>query len=346
MDETNDSIDTTTGRDELKPATLDQLYKEQVSELRNSILKSAEVSDIEVCRKWLNVFNRSSNSEKMDRNCLCILMQQQLNEHGRLCSPFTNLNNCKRNLKSVLRELDDASCTSNRSLNTESADTFNSHHIKCMPDDRHIISEMAELNIESIELKRELDKLRLHLTEQQIENAKLKEIVENYSNEAEGNKQFLDTIKADILNSIRDKLLQLNEKCYTGAVFNINIFQSIFQVHSNDKEFMDIIEKFDIDFEHILKRYVELDASKRKATLTRQILRKFLKKQTKLHEKYERRLTMQAMAQKLQLKLSKLKCFSVLRQIFIRSHSDFGKVDLWEVLKILEDKYQAVVNDI
>lgn len=344
---------------ELKSDTLDELYKEQLTDLRDLIFKTAQASDIEICRKWIKVFNRTSKSEKMARNCLCTLMQQQMKEYKCLGEPFTNLQNCNRDLECVLRRLDDGESyrSSNASFPSRSNVSFKSHCINmpnvvklslydCPQNNVDMFLNEChhnELTNETMELKRELDSLRLQLTEKQIENVQLKEIADKYRFVKDEDEKKLDNIKQIILDGIREKLLDFKQ-CGMYRP-QIRMFEVIFNHFSNDEEFMDILRNYDMDFQHILSKHFECEFNKRKTEIVRHICRKFNKSKTKMREKYERRLMMQAFAQKLQLKLSKHKCFSVLRQIFISAHSEFGKIETWEVLKTLEEKYQSVVND-
>ncbi|KNC29691.1 hypothetical protein FF38_05076 [Lucilia cuprina] len=343
---------------ELKSDTLDQLYKEQLSELRDLIFKSAQPNDIEICRKWLKVFNRTSKAEKMARNCLCTLMQQQIKEYNCLQEPFTNIQNCKRNLESVLRELDDqlSGNLSSRSFPNLSDDTFKSHCLNTAIVDElfppleqqqnmcTLLNECQniELKTETTQLTRELQTLRLQLTEKQIENIKLKEIAEKCRLERETFEELLDNMKKSLLESIREKLLDMEQ--YGIIKTQFQFFQLIFAQFSNDKEFMDIVNKYDVDLQYVLHKHFKCEFDKRKDIIARHICRKFAKNKTKLRQKYEQRLTMQTQAHKLQLKLAKLNCFSMLRQIFINYHNEFDKIEGWEILKTLEEKYQNIIS--
>lgn len=322
----------------LKSDTLDELYKQQVSELRNLILRNTDASNIEMSRKWLKVFNRTSKTEKLARNCLCTLMGQQLKELGCLSEPFTNLSNCNRDLECVLRELDNETLISTFSFRSESNATAHNNTEGVI----RMEYSQNELEAEIERMQHEIENLRTQLTEKQKENEKLKEVVDKYHRECEDKKQILNNMKVNILNCIRDKLFELGSR---GVIKNSwEIFESTLQIHSSDLEFMSSLRKYDLELQQILGKYLECELSKSKATIISKLCRKFLKQKSSLRQKYERRLTMQSMTQKLQIKLAKLKCISELRQIFIRSHSEFEKIELWEILNMLEEKYDSVVN--
>lgn len=333
---------------ELKSETLDQLYKEQITELRDLILKKAQINDVEICRKWLNVFNKTTKAEKMARNCLCTLMQQQLKENNCLQEPFTNLQNCNRNLESILHELDDF--TSDKSFATLSENTFQSHCFEVGNDEgptqniQNLENEYQNivLKTETDELKHELQTLRLQLTEKQIENMKLKEIAEKLRLESETFEEMLDNMKKSLLECIKEKLLNMEENGLVNKQFEF--FTAIFIHFANDEEFMNILSKYDLEFQYILHKHFKCEFDKRKDIIARHISRKFVKNKTKLRQKYEHHLRMQTQSHKLQLKLAKLNCFSILRQIFINYHNEFGKIEGWEILKDLEEKYQNIIN--
>lgn len=338
---------------ELKSDTLDQLYKEQLTDLRDLIFKNAQPNDFEICCKWLKVFNRTTKTEKMARNCLCTLMLEQIKENNCLQEPFTNLQNCNRDLESIMNDLDDrvSAQLSSQNFPSESDDTFKSHGVITeIPFVRaHEINTILQenqnikLKTETSELTHELQSLHLQLTEKQIENSKLKEIAEKCRIQNEAFEQMLDNMKKSILESIREILLNM-EQC--GGMFKtqLKFFQNIFAQFSNDEEFMGIVSKYDLDLEYILHKNFKSEFHKQQAVIARHICRKCIASKSKLRQKFENRLTMQTEAYELQLKLAKLNSFSILRQIFINNHNEFGKFESWEILKTLEEKYQIIVN--
>lgn len=337
--ETNDFV--------LKSETLDRLYRDQVAELRNMLLKNAQASDIDVCLKWIKVFNQSTKEEQFARNCLCTLMHRQFQESGCLSEPFINLNNCKRNLKSVLDELDNETQIDSLSFKTEFNVTYKSHGGSCI--DRFVKSHEMEINQDSsldqinaemIQLKHQMDNLRLQLSERDFENQKLRALSEKYRQESES--QFCD-VKNNILNCIRKKLLNLRH-C-TSLPKNLELFPFIFKTFSNDPEFMQVVKDLDSEFEQILRNHFVFELKNYKCKIVKQLCQNILKKQTKLRRKYEKRLKIQNITQRLQLKLARLKCISEMRQIFIQSQTHFGKIELWEILHKLEGRYEAILND-
>lgn len=353
----NEEVQSTASNNyELKSDTLDQLYKEQITEIRNLIFKKAQPNDVEMCRKWLKVFNKTTKAEKMARNCLCTLMQQQIKECNCLQEPFTNLQNCNRNLESILHELDDLTSAnlSDKSFASISENTFKSHCFVNENNEEVYLEQMQNVNTlqnecqniafktETDELKHELQTLRLQLTEKQIENIKLKEIAEKSRLESETFEQMFDNMKKSLLESIKDKLLNMEERGLSDKQFDF--FQTIFVHFANDEEFMDILSKYDLDLQYILHKHFKNEFDKRKEFIAHHISRKFVKSKSKLRQKYEHRLNMLTHSHKLQLKMAKLNCFSILRQIFINYHSEFDKIEGWEILKTLEEKYQNIVN--
>lgn len=334
---------------EINNDTLDKLYKDQLQTLRDLVLKQNQTSDLELCRKWLKIFGKTTKSEKIARNCLCSLMQQQLQEYGYLGTPFIDLQNCNRDLNCVLRELDN-----NQSSVTEQTgtiETFASHHkppefqiLKSELTKNDTISECLENETlaENALLRHELETMRLQLTEKQIENLKLKEIAEKHQLENTKYSEKLHNLKT----TFREALEGIS-KDIDGDDPNLSfkIFEKVFKIFSEDGDFYEHIKKSDSNFELVVNKIFEKELNKRKSLIARHVSRKFTKSKIKLKEKYDRRLRVQSWAQRLQLKLVKLKCFSVLRQIFINTQNG-GSETMWDLLKVLEDKYQSIVNEI
>lgn len=413
---------------ELNGDTLDQLYKEQLQMLRELVFKQSRTEDIELCRKWLKIFSKTSKGEKMARNCLCSLMQQQLQEQGTLGEPFTNLQNCNRDLERVLHELDKQSFLSANYI--QQAHTMRTYvsHDKCgqcykhfwdkkhghnqqlhynlrneavceaclyeysnegggdcgnsqQPLDEACVNCIYENNIynkqyntkderaggdaarldelsteceenekltENLLLRRELETLRLQLTEKEIENIRLKEIVEKCEMQNSNYENVMEGIRKNLLQGVRQALEQWNAE--PQPTFPMKLFEILFRDFETSEDFFASIKACDIEFEQIIAKRFETELIKRKAKMTSHICRKLVKGKKRLQEKYEQRLRMQNWAQRLQLKLVKLKCFSALRQIFINAQLEKDGTGMnekmWELLRVLEDKYQTIVNEI
>lgn len=330
----------------LKSESLDQLYKEQLIDLRNLVLKKAQTNDIEICRKWIKVFNRISNSEKMARNCLCVLMQEQMQEFGYLKEPFTNLRNCNRNLESVFNELDDMLSTNleNEIRSCRTSNTFQTEGFeKGCEQQQQLKSQDVLLNTKTAEFTSELlQSLRTQLIEKEMENFKLKEIAEKYRIESESHEATLHMAKTCILENIKVILLEMQQRAMGVPA---RFFQIIFsQFPYRDEQFDASISKYDQDLQIVFQKQLKCGFDKRKSMIAAYISRKFAKNKIKLREKYERHLNEQSESHKLQLKLAKLNSFSILRQIFINLHDKFDKVEGWQILKALEDKYQSILN--
>lgn len=331
----------------IKSNTLDLLYKEQLTELRDLIIKKAEAHDTDICQKWVKVFNCTSNQEKIARNCLCRLMLDQIKEYGCLQKPFTNLKNCKRNLESVLRGLE---IENNDSINSWiSNSTFQSHNCLVKKGD-NISSEPLEeeeckkipFTTETTELFQEIRMLRLQLTEKQIENVKLQEISEKYRLERDKLENNLDDIKKSILESIR---LQIQEIDQCGLKWGqLQFFQYIFSQFIDDKEFLKIVSKYDSDFQYILHSSFQREFNRQKNLIARHICRKFIKTKSKLRDKYERQLVLQNQTYKLQLELTKVKSFSIMRQLFTDAHDKSPELNVWTIFKTFEEIYQKLLN--
>uniref|UniRef100_A0A0K8W4W1 DUF4485 domain-containing protein n=1 Tax=Bactrocera latifrons TaxID=174628 RepID=A0A0K8W4W1_BACLA len=406
---------------ELNGDTLDQLYKEQLQMLRELVFKQSRTEDIELCRKWLKIFSKTSKGEKMARNCLCSLMQQQLQEHGMLGEPFTNSQNCNRDLERVLHELDKQSFLSaNYIQQAHTMRTFASHdkcgqcyphyndknHYNlrhetickaclyactnegggdCVNGEQHLdtargnciygnnfynkkyntkderaggdaatldeLSTECEENeklTENLLLRREVETLRLQLTEKEIENIRLKEIVEKCEMQTSNYENVLEGIRKNLLQGVKQALEQWNAE--PQPTFPMKLFEVLFRDFETCDDFFSSIKACDIEFEQIIAKRFENELIKRKAKITSHICRKLVKGKKRLQEKYEQRLRMQNWAQRLQLKLVKLKCFSALRQIFINAQLEKDGTGMnekmWELLRVLEDKYQTIVNEI
>uniref|UniRef100_W8AAG4 Uncharacterized protein n=1 Tax=Ceratitis capitata TaxID=7213 RepID=W8AAG4_CERCA len=415
---------------ELNAETLDQLYKEQLQMLRELVFKQSHTHDIELCRKWLKIFSKTSKGEKMARNCLCSLMQQQLQEQGVLSEPFTNLQNGNRDLERVLLELDEQSYISaNYMQRTQrSSSTYVSHdqdnqckHNHCRPKqrlnhqmnsntpqarqswyendgggdcadvggDRTNVGLKANYNYdneflnkqgvyaenqnddraggdtikldelsteceenekltENLLLRRELETLRLQFTEKEIENIRLKELAEKYQMENSNYQNALEGLHNNLLQSV--KLALQHWSADEQPTFPMKLFELLFKDFETNLDFFQSIKRCDVEFGHIMAKRFENELCKRKAKMASHISRKMVKGKKRIQEKYEQRLRMQNWAQRLQLKLVKLKCFSALRQIFINAQLDKDETGMnnrmWELLRNLEEKYQAIVNEI
>uniref|UniRef100_A0A0A1XN91 DUF4485 domain-containing protein n=1 Tax=Zeugodacus cucurbitae TaxID=28588 RepID=A0A0A1XN91_ZEUCU len=408
---------------ELNGDTLDQLYKEQLQMLRELVFKQSHTEDIELCRKWLKIFSKTSKGEKMARNCLCSLMQQQLQEQGMLGEPFTNLQNCNRDLERVLHELDKQSFLSANYIQQAQTMRTYASHAKCSHccqyyhrqkqghsqelhynlrhdavceaclyeytnegtgephldgacgnciyesniyskqcnikdgraggdagrlDELSTECEENEKLTENLLLRRELETLRLQLTEKEIENMRLKEIVEKCEMQNSNYENVLEGIRKNLLQGVKQALEQWNTE--TQPTFPMKLFEVLFRDFEMSEDFLTSIKAYDIEFEQIITKRFENELIKRKTKMRSHICRKLVKGKKRLQEKYEQKLRMQNWAQRLQLKLVKLKCFSALRQIFINAQleKDGAAMNekMWELLRVLEDKYQTIVNEI
>ena len=338
---------------EIKSNTLDLLYKEQLTELRDLILKNAEANDIEICQKWLKVFSNTSNGEKIARNCLCRLMFEQIKEYGCLQKPFINLQNCYRNLESVLRGLE---IESNDSTNSsESNVTFQSHNC-LLKKGEQIFSERPEQNTNSVveecknialttetmELFQELKALRLQLTEKQIENVKLREIAEKCRLERDELENNLENVKRSMLECLRQQIQEIRQHGLKWG--QLQFFRYIFSQFASDKEFMKTVSKCDSDFQYILHSSFHSEFNRQKNLIARHICRKFIKTKSRLRDKYERQLVIQNQTYKLQLELTKLKSFSIMRQLFVDARNNSTELNIWEILKTFEEIYQKLLN--
>uniref|UniRef100_A0A1A9W1A4 DUF4485 domain-containing protein n=1 Tax=Glossina brevipalpis TaxID=37001 RepID=A0A1A9W1A4_9MUSC len=338
MNKLNDSNETNDS--ELKPETLDQVYRGQLAELRELVFRNGEPYNIELCHKWLKRFNKAIiASDKFARNCLCTLMIHQIRDFACFAEPFTNLDNCTSNLESILRDLDEES----RTYVSESLETFKSHTLGRRPppppppppppniqgENRNYDIEAEchynDLYAKTTQLEAELHTLQLQLIEKSIENSRLKDIAERYCFEKDQNELNLDRIKKIILDGIRAKLLAMEE---TGIRSQINIFEDIFRHYADDEEFMEILRKYDCDFQNIFAKYFKLEFDKRKS-----MIGKHLNNKLKMRDKYERRIFLLNISHELDMKLAKLHCFSIVRQIFIKSHNEFGTMNMWDMLK-------------
>uniref|UniRef100_A0A1A9UFQ7 DUF4485 domain-containing protein n=1 Tax=Glossina austeni TaxID=7395 RepID=A0A1A9UFQ7_GLOAU len=340
------SRDNETNDSELRPDTLDQLYKGQLSELRELVFRNGEPSDIDLCHKWLRRFNKASASDKFARNCLCTLMTHQIREFACLADPFTNLNNCARSLESILRDLDEQS----RTYVSESLETFKSHCMGPSPDlysknrnfDIEAECHYNDLNAKTSQLEAQLQALQFQITEKTVENARLKDIAERYCFEKDRKEMNLDNMKKVILDGIRAKLLAMEE---TGIRSQLNIFEDTFRHYADDEEFMEILRRYDCDFQNIFAKYFKLEFDKRKSMIAQHLNSKFSRDKLKMRDKYERKIFLQNLSHALDLKLAKLHCFSIVRQIFIKSHDEFGGMEMWDILTVLEERYQSVLNE-
>uniref|UniRef100_A0A1B0C0W5 DUF4485 domain-containing protein n=1 Tax=Glossina palpalis gambiensis TaxID=67801 RepID=A0A1B0C0W5_9MUSC len=341
------SGDNETSDSELRPDTLDQLYKGQLSEMRELVFRNGEPSDINLCLKWLRRFNKACTSDKFARNCLCTLMTHQIRELACLAEPFTNLNNCGRSLESILRDLDEQS----RTYVSESLETFKSHSMIPLPPDIYYKNRNCDveaechyndLNAKTTQLEAQLQALQFEITEKSAENARLKDLAERYCFEKDRKEMHLDNIKKAILDGIRAKLLAMEE---TGIRSQLNIFEDTFRHYADDEEFMEILRRYDNDFQNIFAKYFKLEFDKRKSVIAQHLNSKFSRDKLKMRDKYERKIFLQNISHALDLKLAKLHCFSIVRQIFIKSHDEFGGMEIWDLLTVLEERYQSVLNE-
>lgn len=407
---------------DLKIETLDNLYMEQLTDLRALVSRNIIKEDADICCKWLKVFNNSAKSEKMARNCLCTLMHEQLNNTGRLHYPFTILENCNRNLDSVLRDIDIQSTVHSLSLksdeNEDIADgetsainktkntvsdeeysiasvmTYNSHTCKSTvgspsrqqqdqlpssrytpllktpssqhqnknhlpqicPKSKQCSSSMSfdidfssdgndnDYKINKMNIEYDIKTLRLDVAQKNIEINKLREIIEKLYQERNESYDLLDKLKRSILVNIDAKLTHFEE--YGVQQTDMKLFETILQESmKKEAKLIDNARDYDRRFEIIIHNYFEHEFNKRKLLIARQVSRKLLKNKAKMRAKFEQKLTVQGNGHRLQIKLNKLKCFSVLRQIIINTYNENENLNLWEILKILEDKYRQLLND-
>ncbi|KAH8376386.1 hypothetical protein KR200_001709 [Drosophila serrata] len=107
---------------------LDWHFKTQLRTYTEEDLPAACLSDRVIMAKWLQVFKAAPVSQKMARNSLMLLMHGHLEDFGFLRAPFTDINNCYRDLNqvingyhgvSLLRPLKNARSRSNDQANKE-----------------------------------------------------------------------------------------------------------------------------------------------------------------------------------------------------------------------------------
>ncbi|KAH8293780.1 hypothetical protein KR054_004410 [Drosophila jambulina] len=83
-------------------AWLDWHFNTQLLTYMEEDLPAACLSDRVIMAKWLLVFRAAPASQKMARNSLMLLMHGHLEDFGFLRTPFTDVNNCNRDLNQVI----------------------------------------------------------------------------------------------------------------------------------------------------------------------------------------------------------------------------------------------------
>ncbi|KAH8260513.1 hypothetical protein KR038_002727 [Drosophila bunnanda] len=107
---------------------LDWHFKTQLRTYMEEDLPAACPSDRVIMAKWLQVLKAAPVNQKMARNSLMLLMHGHLEDFGFLRAPFTDVNNCSKDLNqvvnryhgiSLLKPLKDARSRSNDKANKE-----------------------------------------------------------------------------------------------------------------------------------------------------------------------------------------------------------------------------------
>ncbi|EDW54985.1 GM10823 [Drosophila sechellia] len=81
---------------------LGRSYLEKVRIIRGLTVRQASDADLDLCAKWLNVFRRATKEERWAKDYLVELILRQLQKTGHLSLPFTNLANCRLDLRLLL----------------------------------------------------------------------------------------------------------------------------------------------------------------------------------------------------------------------------------------------------
>ncbi|XP_033165938.1 trichohyalin [Drosophila mauritiana] len=81
---------------------LGRSYRQKVRIIRGLTVRQASDADLDLCAKWLNVFRRATKEERWAKDYLVELILRQLQKTGHLSLPFTNLANCRLDLRLLL----------------------------------------------------------------------------------------------------------------------------------------------------------------------------------------------------------------------------------------------------
>ncbi|EDV39037.1 uncharacterized protein Dana_GF24699 [Drosophila ananassae] len=107
---------------DLNECELDRHFKSQLRVMGDVYVKISR-EDLEVSQRWLELFQKAKRQDKYARNCLMLLMYDQLKELGRLEKPFLDLENLRLRLDDVLSQYEGRKDEDQVSVAGEAADT-------------------------------------------------------------------------------------------------------------------------------------------------------------------------------------------------------------------------------
>lgn len=90
---------------EINDNLLDRHYKLQLKMMGEVYTQCRSQADFSIGERWMECFAVAPPEQKYARNCLMMLMHNQLRDQGKLDIPFTELSNVQRPLDEVLDEL-------------------------------------------------------------------------------------------------------------------------------------------------------------------------------------------------------------------------------------------------
>ncbi|KAH8314708.1 hypothetical protein KR074_011438, partial [Drosophila pseudoananassae] len=88
---------------DLNECELDRHFKSQLR-VMGDVYVNIGREDLEVSQRWLELFQQAKRQDKYARNCLMLLMYDQLKELGHLETPFLDLENLRLPLDDVLSQ--------------------------------------------------------------------------------------------------------------------------------------------------------------------------------------------------------------------------------------------------
>ncbi|XP_055906713.1 uncharacterized protein LOC129941957 [Eupeodes corollae] len=298
---------------EFDPEVLDNLYKHQLQQLKEFTLKLDRIQDINLCRKWLQILNKTSEDEKVSRNCLCVLMCQQLKNDGRLSMPFTDLSNCNRDLNQVLAALD-KSQSGNSVISSSSSSRELSPYI---PVERYASQEN-----EIVRLRQELMDIRVEISQKEAKIQELNKIIDNCN-------------QCSMENDVIQQITQILENFKSEKIIeNLFIFTKLFAENNNldlEQKLMQLDKKLHNVLQEIQTAQVQI-AQKQFDNV--------IKSKAKHLKNQELRL--QKLQHKLKTKVAKLKFCWLLSQNFLKSRQR-GQTQFIEMLDTLEKRYKDII---
>lgn len=299
---------------EFDEEVLDHLYKSQLEQLKELTLKLDDAQDINLCRKWLQVFNKTSEEEKIPRNCLCVLLCHQLKNDGQLSLPFTDLTNCNRNLTQILDTLDKNNSTNSELVSSKDVTSWLVHNQRFQSQENEICL-----------LKRELMQIHEEIHQKEAKIQELNKIIEKCN-------------QCSIENNIDEQIENILETFERNKnLKNFFLFSQLFSNETN-LDFNERLTAYDKKLQRILKEII-----KSRLLVSQKQLSKVIKSKEKRLKKCEKELQTQKWQFEVKSKITKLQYCSVLSKILYKCRRN-SQAQFLDVLESLDKKCKNTIS--